>query len=85
MTPEQFSQVKFRCVCSLSLDSEHILTFSSSNGRLGFCDHTTKKKNGDFSHSYRHWRIDGKVYKNRDKFFEALSDYNDEVNIVSIR
>ena len=54
----------------------HTLTYESEDGRLGYCDHTPKRKNGDFGKTYRHWRIDGKVYKTKEKFLEALKNYN---------
>lgn len=55
-------------VSSLAMEDEHTLTYESEDGRLGYCDHTPKRKNGDFGKSYRHWHIDGKVYKTKEKF-----------------
>lgn len=75
MTEEEFNRVEFHMVCHLALANEHMMTYVSKDGRLGYCDHTPKKKNGDFGKSYRHWQIDGKVYKTKEKFLEALKDF----------
>lgn len=79
MNIEELKNIKFHFVCSMALESEHTLTYESEDGRLGFCDHTPKRKNGDFGRTYRHYRIEGKVYKTKEKFLEALKDYNPNV------
>lgn len=79
MTLKELSKVTFYFVSSLAMEDEHIISYESEDGRLGFCDHTRKCKNGDFGKSYRNWRIDGKVYKNKDKFIEALANFNPKV------
>ena len=42
-----------------------------------------KKEDGTFGRSYRHWMIDGIVYKTNESFFEALKDFKQ--NVVPIR
>lgn len=79
MTQEELSKIPFHFVCSLAMEDKHILSYESEDGRLGFCDHTRKCKNGGFGKSFRHWRIEDKVYKNKDKFIEALADFNPKV------
>lgn len=79
MTTEELQKIPFYFVCSLSMEDEHTLTYESENGRLGFCDHTLLRKDGTFGRTYRHWHIDGKVYKKKDKFVEALADFNPAV------
>lgn len=79
MTPEELQKIPFHFVCSLAMEDEHALTYESEDGRLGYCDHTPKRKNGDFGRTYRHWRIDKKVYKKKEKFIEALRDFNPAV------
>lgn len=79
MTLEELNRIPFRFVSHLSMEDEHCLTYASEDGRLGWCDHTKKKKNGDFGRTYRHWRIDGKVYKSKEKFLEALADFSPNV------
>lgn len=78
MTPEELAKIPFHFVCHMAMEHEHTLTYASEDNRLGWCDHTPKKKNGDFGRSYRHWRIDGKVYKTKEKFIEALRDFEPE-------
>lgn len=73
MTQEELSKVSFHFVGSLALEKEYCMTYSSEDGRLGYCDHTPKRKNGDFGKTYRHYRIGHKVYKTKEKFLEALA------------
>lgn len=75
MTPEELSKIPFKFQGHMSLESEHTMTYASEDGRLGYCDHTPKKKNGDFGRTYRHFRIDNKVYKSKEKFIEALKNF----------
>lgn len=79
MTLEGLKKIPFHFVSSLAMEDEHMLTYASEDGRLGFCDHTPKRKNGDFGRTYRHYRIEGKVYKKKEKFIEALADFNPAV------
>lgn len=85
MTQEELKKIPFHFVCSLAMEDEHMLSYESEDGRLGYCDHTPKRKNGDFGRTYRHWRIDGKVYKNKEKFIEALADFNPNVLPINHR
>jgi len=85
MTPEELQKIPFYFVSSLSMEDEHMLSYESEDGRLGFCDHTHKRKNGDFGRTYRHYRIDGKVYKKKEKFIEALADFNPNVMPINHR
>lgn len=82
MTIEELKDIPFYFVAHMALETEHMITYETEDGRLGFCDHTPKRKNGDFGRTYRHYRIEGKVYKTKDKFLEALKDYN--TNVIPI-
>ena len=75
MTQEELNRVPFHVVTHLALADEHCLTFSSADNRLGFCKHTPKRKDGTFGKGYTHYRIDTKVYKSRQKWLEALKDF----------
>jgi len=75
MTEEEFNRVEFHMVYHLALKDEHMCTYISKDKRLGYCDHTPKNKYGEFKKSYRHWQIDSKVYKTKEKFLEALKDF----------
>ena len=83
MNEQELAKIPFKFVSSLSMEHKHCLTYISEDGRLGFCVHTKKKKNGDFGRSYRHYQIDGKVYTNKERFLEALKDFSP--NVVPIR
>ena len=85
MTPEELQKIPFHFVSSLAMEDEHMLSYESEDGRLGYCDHTPKRKNGDFGRTYRHWRIDKKVYKKKEKFIEALADFNPNVLPINHR
>ena len=76
MTEEELRKVKFKFVCHLSMDHENTTTYQSEDGRLGFCDHAPKRRNGVYGKGYRHYRIDNKVYKTKEKFLEAIKDYS---------
>ena len=79
MTEEEFSKVPFHMVAHLAMEDEHCSTYSSKDGRLGICIHTRKRGEFDFGRSYRHWRIDDKVYKTKAAFLEALRDFHPEM------
>ena len=79
MTIDELKAIPFHFVCSAAWEYEHTLTYESEDGRL------PKRKNGDFGKGYRHWHIDGKVYKTKEKFLEALKDYNPNVLPISHR
>lgn len=79
MTADELKKIPFYFVSSLSLAYEHSVTYESEDGRLGYCDHTPKRKNGEFRKGFRHYRIDNKVYKTQEKFLEALADFNPNV------
>lgn len=85
MTIEELKDIPFHFVAHMALETEHMITYETEDGRLGFCDHTVKRKNGDFGRTYRHYRIEGKVYKSKDKFLEALKDYNPNVLPINYR
>ena len=85
MTIDELKAISFHFVCSAAWEHEHTLSYESEDGRLGYCDHTPKRKNGDFGRTYRHWRIDSKVYKTKEKFLEALADFNPSVVPINRR
>lgn len=85
MTEKELNAIPFHFVASLAMENEHSLSYESEDGRLGFCDHTRKRENGDFGRTYRHWRIDGKVYKAKEEFLAALADFSPNVLPINHR
>ena len=79
MTEDELKKVKFKWQGHMSLESEYTQAYSSEDGMLGFCDHTPIRKNGDLGRTYRHYRIGKKIYKSKEKFLEALKDYDHQV------
>jgi len=85
MTIDELKSTPFYFVCSAAWEDEHTITYETEDGRLGFCEHTPKRKNGGFGKGYRHYHIDGKVYKSKEKFIEALADFNPNVVPINRR
>jgi len=85
MTIDELKAIPLYFVCSAAWEDEHTITYESEDGRLGFCEHTPKSKNGGFRKSYRHYHIDGKVYKSKEKFIKAIADFNPNVVPINRR
>lgn len=75
MTYEELKKVPFRFVSHLSMEDEHCTTYVTEDGRIGFCTHVLYKNGEPTRRSYRHYMIDGKVYRSRKKFIEALASF----------
>lgn len=79
MTWEELKKVPFHETGHLAMYEEYTTTYLSKDGRIGFCDHVPRDEDGFVKkggRSYRHYMIDGKVYKTKEKFIEALKDFN---------
>ena len=79
MTIEELEKIPFHFVSHLSMPDEHTTTYVSDDNRIGFCVHVPFKYGKPHGRTYRHYMIDGKVYKSKKKFIEALKDYNQEI------
>ena len=78
MTEEELNRLPWQFQCHLAMEHEHCSTYNAEyNGhRFGVCNHTpidsaTMEPHG---RRYRHWMLDGKVYKTRKKFLEAIAN-----------
>ena len=83
MTIEELKAVKFRETCHMAMEGEYTTTYMSEDGRLGFCDHVPRDKYGmvkEKGRVIRHFMIDGKVYKSKAKFLEAIKDFDPKQN-----
>ena len=79
MTIDELKTIPFHFVCSAAWEHEHTMTYESEDGRLGFCDHVPRDEYGMVKkggRAVRHFMIDGKVYKSKKKFLEAIKDFN---------
>ena len=76
MTIEELEKIPFHFVSHLSMEDMHCTTYISDDNRFGFCDHVpfTDGHPDRRKKSYRHYMINGKVYKTKEKFLEALAD-----------
>ena len=79
MTVEELEKVKFKFHSHMSMEDEHTTTYFSEDGKIGFCDHVPRDEYGMVKkgcRAVRHFMIDGKVYKTKKKFLEAIKDFN---------
>ena len=75
MTQEELAKIPFHFECHMNMEDVHTTTYSSEDGRLGFCDHVPFKNCEPKGRAYRHYRIGLKIYKSKAKFLEALKDF----------
>ena len=78
MTIEELKKVKFRETCHMAMEGEYTTTYFSEDNRIGFCDHVPRDKYGMVKkggRAFRRYMIDGKVYKSKEKFLEAIKDF----------
>ena len=76
MTIEELEKMPFKFHSHMSMEDEHITTYLSEDGKIGFCNHVPFKDGDPHGRSYRHYFPNGKVYKSKKKFLEAIKDFN---------
>ena len=78
MTLEEFMKIPVRETCHLALEDEYTTTYASADNRVGVCVHVPRHPETGQPHgrAYRHYMIDGKVYRSKKKLEEALRDFN---------
>lgn len=74
MTYEEFKQLPFKFSGHLSMEDEHCLTYATPDGRFAYCVHTPFKDGEPKGRIYAHYKIDGKVYKTKEKLIKALEE-----------
>lgn len=76
MTIEELEKIPFHLVAHLNMEDMHCTTYMSDCKRFGFYDHVPFKDGEPDKRrkAYRHYMINGKVYKTKKKFLEALAD-----------
>lgn len=80
MTLEELKKIPLHFECHLSMEEEHCTTYASEDGRIKICDHVPYKDGEPKGKSYRHYKLDGKVYKSWEKFVEALAEFEYKQN-----
>ena len=80
MTESDLAKIKFRFVMSMSGKYEHMLSYESVDHipAIGICIHTPVRKDGTFGRESRHYRFNGKTYKTKKKFLEAMTEFEEE-------
>lgn len=80
MTESDLAKIKFRFVMSMSGEYEHYTTYESVDHipAIGICIHTPVRKDGTFGREYRHYHFNGKTYKTKKKFLEAMTEFEEE-------
>lgn len=76
MTEQQFNQIPFRMVSHLALEHEHASTYINEEYGFSVCKHVKKKDDFTYGRTYIHYMYQGKVYKTKQKFLEAIKDVN---------
>ena len=76
MTIEELEKVKFNFRSHVIMEDEHTTAYFSEDGKIGFSNHVPFKDGEPHGRSYRHYWLNGKVYKSKKKFLEAIKDFN---------
>ena len=76
MTEQELSQIPFRMVSHLAMETEHICVYESQNPlyKIRVCKHTKIKKNGELGKSYTHYVLNGKEYKTKQELLDAINN-----------
>ena len=82
MTEQDLAKIKFRCVCHLSMEHEHAMTYESIDYRpvIGMCSHVPYKDGVPKGRVYTHYRVNGKVFKSKAKLLEYLTELENNMN-----
>lgn len=80
MTEQDLAKIKFRMVSHLNMETLHACTYESVNHVPSFeiCVQTRLRDDDMFGGSYTHYRFNGKVYKTKKKFLEAITAFEEE-------
>lgn len=80
MTESDLPKIKFRMVSHLSMSFEHVASYVSveNNPMIGMCVHTPIRDDGSFGKAITHYQLNGKVYKSKKKFLEAVTTFEQE-------
>jgi len=78
MTPEEFDKIKWTFQSHLNMGDEHASTYRADTPfPLFACRHVTKNYTKYGNERFRttvHYKLDGKVYKTKEKLLEAIKE-----------
>ena len=76
MTEQELSQIPFRMVSHLAMETEHICVYESQNPlyKILIYKNTERKKNGEFGKSCTHYVLNGKEYETKQELLEAINN-----------
>lgn len=79
MTESDLAKIKFRFVMSMSGKYEHMVSYESVDHipAIGICIHTPVREDGTYGREYRRYRFNGKTYKTKKKFLEAMTAFEE--------
>lgn len=77
MTESDLAKIKFRFVMSMSGKYEHMVSYESVDyiPPIGICIHTPVRKDGTFGRESRHYLFNGKAYKTKTAFLNAITEF----------
>lgn len=80
MTDQDLAKIKFRMVSHLNMGTQHACAYVSVDyePRIEMCVHTIVRDDGTFGRAFAHYRFNGKVYKTKKKFLEAITAFEEE-------
>lgn len=72
MTREEIDKIPFKFISHTSFDAEYACTYYAEYKSHVFllCDHVPIKEINPRGRGYRHYAVDGKVFKTKKKFYQ---------------
>lgn len=72
MTREEINNIPFKWQSHTAGAYEHTMFYSAEykGHQFALCDHQPYKNGVPYGRNYRHYAVDGKVFKTKEKFYE---------------
>lgn len=79
MTEQDFAKIKFRIVSHVSMKQQHSCICESINHepRIALYVRTRINDDGNFGRTITHYIFNGKTYKSKKKFLEAITAFEE--------
>jgi len=74
MTIKEFDNLTFLFRSHLAMANEHTMTYATEDNRFAFCVHTPFKDGEPKGRVYKHYMVDGKVYKTDEALIKAIEN-----------